>query len=108
MEEVVEWLAELGEAGGRGGEAVRRFAALFPPSTRWGEPWPPGLGADDLPPFRPDARSYAAALREVLAGRRRVRLAGRWDDGAAATLTLSLAGVGDGAAWTILEATGLA
>jgi hypothetical protein len=64
-EQVAGWLEELGEAGGKTGEAVRRFVAAFPPNDDW---------ADG---FRPLAASYAAALREVAAGRRRARVDGR-------------------------------
>lgn len=73
-EQVAGWLEELGETGGKSGEAVRRFVAAFPPGQSW---------ADG---FRPLALSYAAALREVVAGRRRVRV-----DGREGTLTLGLA-----------------
>ena len=98
MEAAAGWLEELGEAGGKSGVAVREFAALFPPTTTWGEPWPAGVDAE-LPPFRPSAASYAAALRDVMAGRRRVRVDGRWEDRPG---TLSL-GVVAGA-WSVLAA----
>jgi hypothetical protein len=106
MEAAAGWLEELGEAGGKGGAVVRAFAAVFPPVTRWGEPWPSGADAEALPPFRPSVASYAAALREVMAGRRRVRVAGRWDD-AAGSLTLGLVGPGAAASWAVLDAEGL-
>ena len=80
-EQVAGRLEELGEAGGKSGEAVRRFVAAFPPGQGW---------ADG---FRPLAASYAAALREVMAGRRRVSVDGR--DG-----TLRL-GVAPDGAWRI-------
>jgi hypothetical protein len=56
-------------------EAVVR---AFPPAARWGEPWPPETAEEGLPAFAPRAPSYAAALRNVAAGRRRVRVQGSW------------------------------
>lgn len=46
-----------------------------------GEPWPAGTTEDVLPTFAAAASSYATALREVAAGRRRVRIEGRWAGG---------------------------
>lgn len=106
MEAAAAWLEELGESGGKSGAAVRAFAAAFPPLPRWGELWPAGVDAESLPPFRPSATSYAAALREVMAGRRRLRIAGSWDE-APGTLVLSLVGPGAAATWTVVEAEGL-
>jgi hypothetical protein len=72
--------------------------------VRWGEPWLPGTAEAGLPAFAPSAPSYAAALREVAAGRRRVRVQGHWSGGergalhAGAVRTLA----DDGPTWSVL------
>ena len=82
MEQTAEWVEQLlEEADGRAAAAVRAFVRAFPPAARWGEPWPPETAEEGLPAFAPRAPSYAAALREVAAGRRRVRVQGRWTGG---------------------------
>lgn len=106
MEAAAGWIEEMGDAGGKGAAAVRAFAALLPPVGIWGEPWPVELDAGALPPFRPGAASYGAALREIAAGRRRLRIDGRWGAGAG-TLVLGLVGPGAAATWTVLHVEGL-
>jgi len=104
MGQAAEWIETLLEEAGRSGGALRGFVRAFPPTPRWGEPWPAGLLEGARPAFAPTALSYAAALREVAAGRRRVRIEGRWADGVNGTI---LAGASsarpDGQlAWSIL------
>jgi hypothetical protein len=87
MEQAAEWVEQLLEdAGGGAAAALRAFVRAFPPAARWGEPWPPGTAEEGLPAFAPAATGYAAALREVAAGRRRVRIQGRWVAGGSGTL----------------------
>jgi hypothetical protein len=81
MEQAAEWVEQLLEEAGGRAAAVRAFVRAFPPAARWGEPWPAGTAEEGLPVFAPTAPSYAAALREVAAGRRRVRIQGRWAGG---------------------------
>jgi predicted RNase H-like nuclease len=71
METIADSLDELFEAGGQPARALRPFVAVCPPASRWEQP----------DGFEPSPSSYAQALREVLAGRRRITIAGR--DGAA-------------------------
>lgn len=87
MEQAAEWVEAVLEEAGRAALAVRSFVRAFPPAARWGEPWPTGTAeGEDLPAFAPAAYSYATALREVAAGRRRVRIEGRWSDGEQGTI----------------------
>src|SRR5262249_26478788 len=102
-EAVAAELEELGESGGKAAAGVRAFVAVFPPAAVGGEPWGDGAVEEELPAFRPRAASYAAALREVLAGRRRARIAGRWANGGEGTLTVGLIA----SDWTVLGSEGL-
>jgi hypothetical protein len=86
MEQAAEWVEQLLEEAGGRAAAVRAFVRAFPPAARWGEPWPAGTAEEGLPVFAPTAPSYAAALREVAAGRRRVRVQGRWAGGESGAL----------------------
>ncbi|HEV8637971.1 MAG TPA: hypothetical protein VG370_27455 [Chloroflexota bacterium] len=82
MEQAAEWVELLLEEAGGAASALRSFVRAFPPAVRWGDPWPTGTVEGEEPPaFAPAAASYAAALRDVAAGRRRVRIEGRWADG---------------------------
>jgi hypothetical protein len=67
MESIADSLEELLDAGGAPARAVRPFLAACPPTSRW-------EGAEG---FEPSPSSYAQALRDVLAGRRRARIVGR-------------------------------
>lgn len=66
---------------GRLRQADGSFVRAFPAAARWGEPWPASVTEGDVSTFAPTLASYAAALREVAAGRRRVRIEGRWAAG---------------------------
>jgi hypothetical protein len=109
MDQAAEWVESLLEGAGGAAPALRAFVRAFPPAARWGEPWPTGAAEDEAPPaFAPAARSYAAALGEVAAGRRRVRIEGRWIDGEKGTV---LAGArttlaDEHPAWSILSTSG--
>lgn len=108
MEQAAEWVELLLEEAGGAAAALQAFVRSFPPAVRWGDPWPAGTAEEAAPPaFAPAASSYAAALRDVAAGRRRVRIDGRWAGGEPGTV---LAGTraplaGEPAAWTILAAS---
>jgi predicted RNase H-like nuclease len=70
METIADSLEELFEAGGQPAKVLRPFVEVCPPTSRWEQP----------DGFEPSPSGYAQALREVLAGRRRIRIAG--SDGA--------------------------
>jgi hypothetical protein len=104
MERAAEWVEQLLEEAGRSSGALRSFVRAFPPTPRWGEPWPAGTVEDEPPAFAPTAASYAAAFREVAAGRRRVRIEGRWVDGQKGAVVASVRAMpgAEQAAWSIL------
>ena len=66
METIADSLEELLEAGGAPARNVKPFLAACPPTSRWEHP----------DGFEPRPGSYAQALRDVLAGRRRIRILG--------------------------------
>ena len=66
METIADSLEELLEAGGAPARAVKPFLTACPPTTRWDHP----------DGFAPRPAGYAQAIRDVLAGRRRVRILG--------------------------------
>jgi hypothetical protein len=106
MEHAAEWVERLlEEAGGRAAAAVRAFVRAFPPAALWGDPWPAGAAEAGLPAFAPSAPSYAAALREVAGGRRRVRVQGRWSGGERGAVHAGAArSLAEEAAWSVLAA----
>lgn len=110
MSQAADWIDELIGSSGKAAAAIREFAAAFPPESRWGDPWTACLDAEDPPPpFAPRADSYATALREVMAGRRRVRIDGRWSvDRPGSIVAAARSGPSsDRPHWTLAEARGL-
>jgi hypothetical protein len=111
MEVAAEWVEGLVEEVGKRAPTLRAFVRAFPPQSRWGDPWLAGRRSDGLepPPFAPVAASYAAALREVVAGRRRLRLDGWWPDGRpGAVVAVARAALGqDAPDWEIDQTIGL-
>ena len=110
MEAAAEWVEGLLEEVGQRAPTLRAFVRAFPPQPRWGEPWLTGRsGGPEPPPFAPDAASYAAALREAVAGRRRLRLDGWWVDGRpGAVVAVARSALGqDAPDWEIGQTIGL-
>jgi hypothetical protein len=110
MEGAADWVEGLLEEVGKQGPALRAFVGAFPPQPRWGDPWTAGRpDGPEPPPFAPSATSYAAALREVVAGRRRLRVEGRWVDGeAGAVIVVARSALGqDAPSWEIDQTIGL-
>jgi hypothetical protein len=110
MSQAAEWLDELLESAGKAAPTIKAFAGAFPPQPRWGDPWQCASDLDEEPPaFQPRADSYAQALREVMTGRRRVRIDGRFDDDQPGSVVASMRNgpSSDGPSWILTEVRGL-
>lgn len=106
FEEIGEWIEEVLRDAGRGGDLLRAYVARFPPTSAW-EISTSDESSELAARFAPSAPSYAAAVRQIAAGRRRVEIRGRWTSVAAGALVIAARiRVGGSALWEIVEAGG--
>ena len=83
METVADIVQELLDCGGSAADRIREFAASFPPASEWSE-IELSSSEGECPVagrFAPTPTDYSIAIREIVSGRRKVRLRGQWHSG---------------------------